>query len=138
MSREHDKTGLPHEDVVAIEKLVRLHFDLACAGNWQRWVDRCADSILLLPPGEHQISGREAARRWLCAFPPIGEIRGNVPTIRGNGRLAFATGTVLVSNGTHDEEQHGYTKWLAVYEKDQSGRWSMVADIWNDDPAEEG
>jgi hypothetical protein len=25
-------------------------------------------------------------------------------------------------------------KWLAVYEKQNNGKWMMVADIWNDEP----
>ncbi len=88
---------------------------------------------MLLPPGDAQVDGREAAAQWFEGFPKFLEFAGEPSVVRGSGNIAFTTGSAEGKLEVDGEAVDARFKWLAVFEKQADNSWKMVADMWNDD-----
>lgn len=101
------------------------------------YVAAAADNIVVMPPNEPAISGKEAARQWaakLVATP--GFSLSWQPTnaeVASSGDLGYTTGSYelkMQAGGTPVNERGKYT---TIWKKQADGQWKAVVDIFNSD-----
>jgi uncharacterized protein (TIGR02246 family) len=91
--------------------------------------------VVVMPPGEPSLEGREAVRAWLEAFFKGHTARQTLvhDEIVVAGAWAFLRGrfdlTVAPRDGGEPSHQHG--KHLVIWRRDPRGRWLAARDIWN-------
>ncbi len=124
---------LSAEDVQALKDITAVHISAILAQDWTAWTATCTDDVILLPPGDARVDGRETAAQWLEGFPKALEFAGEPSIVRGSGNMAFTSGSARGQMEIDGEAVDAGFKWLAVFEKQEDGTWKMLADMWNDD-----
>jgi ketosteroid isomerase-like protein len=87
------------DDRLEILKLQALWTAVVRAGRADRAAELCADDVVVLPPDEAPITGREAARAWLAGLNggPVDRIEVAGVDLRGGSRTAWLTATVITT-----------------------------------------
>ena len=122
---------LSDEDVAAIRGLADIHSQTLLAGDWAGFVATCTDDIVLMPPDQPIVQGRDAALSWFESFPTLTEISIAVEQVDGRGDLAVDRGTYAMSFEVDGGTQSVTGKYLAVWRKQPDGSWLMATDAWN-------
>jgi uncharacterized protein (TIGR02246 family) len=108
------------------------------AADLERAVACYSDDALLLPPGRTAMSGRDAIRaHYRGAFDDFRmHPTCHVDEIRVAGGWAVVRGTVggTIVQRSDDAVQALHDKFMAIVERDSSGRWRLARLIWNADP----
>jgi ketosteroid isomerase-like protein len=101
------------------------------------WV---ADDVVMMPPGEPQVRGKEAMRTWYAAF--LGQFKSaalvfdNVETMMGAGWATHAgtfEWTLTPAAGGANVVDRG--NFVQVWQRQPDGRWLFAREIWNSTPA---
>lgn len=112
---------------------------VACCLNadWQALGALLTDNVVLLPPDQPIVEGKEAVLAWLRAFPSIGAFTTTVLDADGRADFAWARGTFAMTvEPVPDQRVTMKGKWAATYVKEDDGRWRCASDTWNvDGPA---
>ena len=89
-----------------------------------------ADNATLMPPNQPMVQGRAAIRAWMKSAQPLKSFVISPIDINGRGDLAYVRGTfqLLFESGSQDRG-----KFLEIRQRQQDGRWLIVADIFNSD-----
>jgi ketosteroid isomerase-like protein len=124
--------SLSPADVQALRDITATHIRTGLEGNWAAWTDTCTDDVILIPPGDDHVQGRETARAWFGSFPRFVEFSGEPMVVRGSGDMAFTTGVAKAKLEVEGEIVDTSIKWLAVFERQDDGGWKMTADAWNE------
>ena len=122
---------LSDEDVAAISGLSDIHSQVGLAGDWAGWVATCTDDVVLMPPDQPIVQGRDAALAFLEGFPTLTEFGIAVEQVDGRGDLAVSRGTYAMSFEVDGDTQSVTGKYLAVWRKQPDGSWLMATDAWN-------
>ena len=125
---------LSPEDIQALKEITATHIESSLAGDRKAWTSTCTDDVILLPPGDSRVDGKEAAAEWLEGFPKVLEFKGSPSVVRGTGNMAFTTGVAHTKLEMDGEAIDAAMKWLAVFERQDNGGWKMIVDMWNGDP----
>ena len=125
---------LSPEDIQALKEITAVHVEASLARDWRAWVSTCTDDVILLPPGDSRVDGREAAEEWLEGFPKVLAFSSSPSVVRGTGNMAFTTGVAHAKLEMDGEPIDAAMKWLAVFDRQGDGGWKMVVDMWNGDP----
>ena len=120
---------------------VRSAYDAAvAAGDISAILDLCADDVLLMPPGERSVRGKEAMRAWLVKgrLPRPGKtglsvrVTGDTAVYRADpgapGPMA-AMGLAPKPRGPEEQMRAEY-----VLAKQPDGSWKYQSVIWNSVP----
>ena len=111
----------------------------ASSRNLDASADMIAGDGIMFPPGMPPMIGRAAAREYMrqgFAIPgfSISWVTDTV-VVAASGDFAYTINRALQieadSTGRIDTT---YSKAVAVWRRDEDGRWRAVADIWNDGP----
>ena len=127
-------SSLSAEDIQALKDITAIHIESSLAADWRAWTSTCTDDVILLPPGDSRVDGREAAAEWLEGFPRVLEFDGEPSVVRGSGAMAFTTGVARARLEVEGEAVDAAMKWLAVFEQQEDGGWKMLVDMWNGEP----
>lgn len=102
----------------------------------EKFMSYVADDVILAPPGEEALRGKEAVRRWYSAFVSAYHtasltladqevlVGGEWAVERGTyewGLTPAAGGTVAVDKG----------HYLQVWQKQPDGRWQFAREVYN-------
>ena len=89
-----------------------------------------ADNATFMPPNQPMVQGRAAIRAWMKTAQPLKSFVVSPIDINGRGDLAYVRGTfqLLFESGAQDRG-----KFLEIRQRQQDGRWLIVADIFNSD-----
>ena len=121
-------------DVQALKDITAVHIRTALARDWTAWTATCTDDVMLLPPGDARVDGREAAAQWFEGFPKLLEFEGEPSVVRGGGNMAFTTGVARAKLEMDGKVVDAGFKWLAIFERQEYGGWKMLANMYNDEP----
>jgi len=127
-------SSLTAQDEQALRDITATHVRTGLAGDWAGWTATCTDDVVLVPPGDSHVIGREAAKEWLESFPRFLEFSAEPTVIRGSGDMAFTTGVAKAKLEVDGEPQDAAFKFLAVFQRQSNGEWKMAADGWNELP----
>jgi len=89
-----------------------------------------AEKATFMPPNQPMVQGRAAIRAWMKTAQPLKSFVVSPIDINGRGDLAYVRGTfqLLFESGAQDRG-----KFLEIRQRQQDGRWLIVADIFNSD-----
>ena len=96
-----------------------------------------APDVVVMPPGEPSLRGRETVRRWLSEFFDRHTARQSLVNdeIVVAGDWAWMRGhfslLVAARDGTGELRRHG--KHLVIWRRQDDGSWRAARDLWNYD-----
>ncbi len=104
--------------------------DAALAADWDATLAMCSDEIAYLAADNPPLHGREQAREFFEAFPPITAFVQTVKKIWGDTNVAVALGEFALTMDGDDGPVSGEGKFLATASK-SSGDWLWTATCFN-------
>ena len=121
--------------IAALRQQEMAHFS---SGDVEGLLSLVTDDMVLMPPNEPALKGKEAARRWsqnmLSQFKIEGTYTSSADlTVAGDWafeRLAFTLKLTPVAGGAAIEE---VGKGFHIYRRQPDGFWKIHQDIWNSD-----
>lgn len=153
MEAEASKRGttvkMEHQTDAQIGAVDQVALQLAAAFNGRDPAALAAlysDDVVLMPPNESSVRGKEAIRAWFeQALPRLGAIRLSRAGTRAEGTLAVQTGIFRLqpgasssSSGMPAAASERIGRYILVLTRSSEG-WKISWDLWNlDQPAGEG
>jgi uncharacterized protein (TIGR02246 family) len=93
---------------------------------------------VLLPPGEPEVSGSDAIRRWargmLDQFTIKGGYTGSDVNVVGDWAIERYTGTMSVTPKKGGASVEDRLRGIHIYRRQSDGSWRIAQDIWNSGP----
>jgi len=125
----------PEAEALRIEEIDRAWIAAFNAGDVDAVVSLYTDDVVVMPPGEPSLRGRDAVRRWMAAFFERHTARqglvndevvvaGEWAWMRGHFDLA-----VTARDGSGERRHRG--KHLVIWRRQEDGGWRAARDIWN-------
>ena len=100
------------------------------------WTDRYSPDAIVMVPHMESLKGMQAIREYGLSFPPV-HLELSVVEMLGTSHHANVLGKYVINDSTGKLLDKG--KFVNIWQKDPTGKWSMTHDIWNSDvplPAE--
>jgi ketosteroid isomerase-like protein len=91
----------------------------------------CAEDVVVMPPDQPVVQGRQAFRAWLEQFPSIVEANQTFDNVDGQGDLAVARGTTTAKLEVEGRVVTNTGKWLCLLRKQADGSWLLAGDSFN-------
>jgi uncharacterized protein (TIGR02246 family) len=122
----------------AIRAVQEAYVTTALAGDWDKWGETLAPDVVLMPPNQAPLEGREAAVAWGRQFPKLTSFIAPPTEIGGRGDVAHSIGQYAYEATTPEGSpvsQQG--TFLNILRKDADGTWRYWRGLWNsaDGPA---
>lgn len=104
-------------------------------GNVDQLLTVFTPDAVLTPPGEPQVSGSEALRKWASGisnqFTVAGEYTGSKVTVAGDWAIEEFTGTLTLTPKAGGQPTRDRMRGMHVYQRSADGTWRIVRDVWN-------
>lgn len=128
-------------DIAAINAVREMEVSTLLSGDMT--MPYATDDIIVMPPNEPIVTGREAAIAWGEAFRRAATVESldyDKTDISVSGDLAVEhyTGRVTMRMEGSEEPTTETVKGVHVYRKQADGSWKMTMDVWNADAPAEG
>lgn len=127
--------GLTEEEGNRIRQAGRAWVEAMRAGDVDSLTSLYAEDAVLMPPGAPAVQGRQAIAEFMAAMPAFETIELTHEDIEGQGDLAYARGSYLMSflavPGDTASVVTERGKFVEIRERREDGSWPMVVDIWN-------
>lgn len=125
-------------DRQAITQVRQQEITLFSAGDVDRVLSVFTDDVVLMPPNEPILVGKEAARTWLQNMYQQFKIEGTYTssadlTVAGDWafeRMSFTLKLTPIVGGAAMED---VGKGFHIYRRQADGSWKIHQDIWNSD-----
>ena len=125
-------TPISEPDVAAIKANLQKGVNLALEADWDGFLDLYTDDVVLLPPDQPVVEGKEAARKWIASFPQVNAFDSKITKVDGRDDFAWVWGTYTMTAELEPRKQISMKgKWTGSYRKQADGSWLMASDIWN-------
>jgi len=128
---QEQSTTLSEAEISAVMEATTQYGGAIVAGDFDKIRSLMDANVVLLPPGELEAQGVDAAMQSMEGIPGMeGSI--NPEQVEGSGNLAYVHGsyniTVIVNDTTRIPDNG---KYIEVWKKQDNGSWKVVVDIWN-------
>ncbi len=128
-------TPLSEADKATIRANDEKFAQAVVAKNWPALAAMYSTDAAFMPPNESVVQGRAAIQSWLSAFPPVTAFSLTPQQVDGQGDLAYARGTYMMTvtppGAPAPVEDHG--KYIVIERKQPDGSWLITDDIFNSD-----
>lgn len=126
--------SLAAEDVAQIRAMPQRHIGYTLRGEWDRMNQDYAQDVRILMPGQPEVLGLDALRKWQAAYPPVTAYDMRIDEVDGRGDLAYArlSYQVRFKAGAGEATDSGRGLW--ILRKGADGRWRVALDITQSDP----
>ena len=112
------------------EKITAHAYESWNQGDRKPYVERYTDNSVYMAPNTGAITGKEAIREYVMAYPDI-KVEFPFEEIFGSANHANIRGTYVISDPEGNFLDKG--KYLSVWQKNQAGQWHITHDIFNSD-----
>jgi len=123
---------LSTQDIDAIRAVQDAYVKAALAADWDKWGETLTTDVVMLPPNQVSLEGREAAIAWGRQFPKLTSFTAPPTEIDGRGDIAYSVGRysyeATTSDGSTLAEQGPF---LNILRKDADGAWRYSRSLWN-------
>jgi ketosteroid isomerase-like protein len=128
-------------DIAAINAVRDMEVSSLMAGDMT--MPYATDGVIVMPPNEPMVVGREAAMAWGQAFVNAVTIEGvsydqTEITVSGDLAVEHYTSSLTMRMEGSEEAMTEELKGVHVYRKQADGTWKMTLDVWNMDAPMEG
>jgi ketosteroid isomerase-like protein len=101
--------------------------------------DLYTDDVVVMPPDEKAVVGRDSVVAWFKNFADQFNLVGSYPQSRIviNGDLAVEqyVGELTMTPKKGGKPAHEHFKGIHIYRRQPDGSWRIMTDIWNSDQA---
>jgi ketosteroid isomerase-like protein len=91
------------------------------------------EDVVVMPPGHPALEGRAAVKSWLESFPKITRFDADLHEIDGEGDLAYARGSYMMTLLTDQGSVEVRGKYIEIHRRRADGSWPIMRDIFNAD-----
>lgn len=128
----------PAADRTAVEAVREAERAAAEAGDVEAFVALLSPDIMVMPPNDVAVSGRDAARTWLADFMEAFTVSFSSYTtddvvVDGDLAVERYSGVWTVTPKGEGDALTERVKGLHVYRRQPDGSWRMTHDVWNSD-----
>lgn len=123
---------LTQADRDAIQAVSDSFVTLMRAGDREALAALYTDDAVFMPPNQPAVTGREALRQWMAAFPAVTNFSLTNEAVEGRGDLAYVRGryTMAVEGMPADTG-----KFIEIRRRGADGVWRLAVDIFNSNQA---
>ena len=125
---------LSDDDRSALQQSVADMVRFTLAGDWEAVASYYSDDVTMMPPNADLSTGREALVAGYTGVT-ISEFSSKLVAVDGCGDVAYGRGqyswTSSVADNPESVSESG--KWVAIWRKQDDGRWLIELDINNAD-----
>lgn len=105
---------------------------LANAGNFAGWEKYQASDVVMYPPNQEPLVGREAVIAALKGFPPVSGMKFVQEEVEGTADFAYVRGTYEATfNPPGAAPMPDRGNYIEIWRKMADGRWLITRDIYN-------
>ena len=122
--------GLTDADRAAIEEVTEQFLQAFLSADFETIAQLYTEDAVFLPPNEPAVTGREAIKTWLTAFPRVSAATFTTDEIDGVGDLAYVRGRYVMTLDL-DASPVDSGKYVEIRKRQSDGTWRLVADIFN-------
>jgi ketosteroid isomerase-like protein len=130
------KSALSNEDVTAIRANIDAYVSALRAADWDGWGKTLSPDVVVMPPNNAPLVGRDAAVAYIKTFPKITALTVKPAEVTGQGDLAYVHGTYALSmilpNGSSANDSGSF---LEITRRQSDGTWLSSRLIWHPDAA---
>ncbi len=126
--------SLGAEDVGRIRAMPQRHIGYTLRGEWDRMNQDYAPDVRILMPGQPEVVGLDALRKWQAAYPPVTAYDMRIDEVDGRSDLAYARLSYHVRFNAGAGEATDSGRGLWILRKGTDGRWRVALDITQSDP----
>jgi uncharacterized protein (TIGR02246 family) len=125
----------PDAEARVVEAIDRRWIAAFNAGDVDTVVSLYTDDVVVMPPAEPSLHGREAVRQWLGAFFESHTARQSLTNdeVVVTGDWAWMRGhfTLVIERRDVPGEIRHEGKHLVIWRRQEDGSWMAARDIWN-------
>ena len=125
----------PDAEARVVEEIDRRWIAAFNAGDVDTVVSLYTDDVVVMPPSEPSLHGREAVRQWLEAFFENHTARQSLinDEVVVIGDWAWMRGhfTLVIERRDAPGEVRHEGKHLVIWRRQEDGSWMAARDIWN-------
>jgi uncharacterized protein (TIGR02246 family) len=123
------------EDVAAINKVREMENEGVNSGDPEKGVQAYADDVVMIPPGEPEVKGKDAVRGWVTAlweqYDVNLEYTSAEVSVSGDWASERYYGTVTLTPKAGGDSVEEQVRGIHVYRRGEDGSWRIVHDVWN-------
>jgi ketosteroid isomerase-like protein len=132
VSCQTDEKKVSEKDTQSIQAAVDQYINSALEGNWEAWGNTLAPDVIVCPPNEEPLNGREAAVAWARKFPKISSLKVTNAEIAITSDFAYGFGlydlVVEMPGGLTMQQQGSH---MDIFRKQPDGKWLYSRAIWH-------
>ena len=121
--------SLDTHDQEALRSLTLQQLHAMEQADWTRWIDACAEDVILHPVDEQPVEGRHAVVAWLESLPPVSAMSAAVEDVGGEANYAFTRGSAAATLTVDGAPIYRTFSWLKVFNRQDDGTWKVVTDL---------
>lgn len=137
----HEESVRTEADIEAIRTLVDQYMTTFEAGDLDAAYALFTDDMVLMPPNEPILEGKQACRVWsLDWFQPLSDQYTfketiSIPMIEVSGSWAIGRGTYEFQKTPKSggEPMQDVGKLIWIFQRQFDGSWKIACNIWNSD-----
>jgi ketosteroid isomerase-like protein len=122
---------LTSADIEAIHGMRAIHEAEVLAADWEAMMASLSPDVVVMPPNQAEITGREPLLAYLKTYPPITEFEQTFEEVDGCGDLAYVRGrySMAMQSAGSAELVPDTGRWIWILRKNPEGRWVVARDI---------